>query len=169
MNDIREQFLWKYIDIDQTLIEDLKSLYLRNLPANDDFFQTIDLSIDKFLDIEVQRFVLIQVAPLAIGRIHTDWRPSNYGDSLALNIPLYNCEESITTLWKSEYDPPVQYTSNGQPYRFFEPSKCKKISEFTLTKPILFRTDVPHSVNNKSDKVRRAISIRFKEDPWHLI
>jgi hypothetical protein len=72
-------------------------------------------------------------------------------------------------LWESSYDPPIQYTSNGQPYRYFDPTLCKKITEFKLIKPVLFRTDIPHSVSNHSDMIRQAISIRFKEDPWHLI
>ena len=162
-------FLWKYISIEPSILQDIQEHYLRMLPTNEHFFQSIDLDIDKFMDMEVQRFILIQVAPNAIGRIHTDWRPTEYGHQLALNIPLLNCEHSLTELWSSDYDPPTQYTSNGQPYRFFESSRCKKLTEFKLTTPVLFRTDIPHSVNNTSNTIRKAISIRFKVDPWHLI
>jgi hypothetical protein len=164
-----KDFLWKFIDIDINAIRDIQDQYINKLPNNNYFFQQLNLDISTFLGLEVQRFVLIQVDPNAIGRIHTDWRPSGYGDCLALNIPLFNCENSVTELWKSSYDPPVQYTTNGQPYRYFDPKLCEKISEFSLIKPVLFRTDVPHSVSNRSNKIRQAISIRFKEDPWHLI
>jgi hypothetical protein len=162
-------FLWKYINIDPLEVEKLKKVYRMRMPNNNHFFQTLNLPITEFLGMEVQRFVLIQVAPNAIGRIHTDFRPNDYGDQLALQIPLDNCEEGLTELWESEYDPPVQYTDNGQPYRFFEPARCKKLSEFTLTQPLIFRTDVPHSASNMGNKIRRAISVRFKEDPWHLV
>ena len=113
--------------------------------------------------------MLIQVEANAVGRIHTDWRPTDYGNQLALNIPLTNCEKSTTSLWSSDYDPPTQYTTNGQPYNFFNPDRCIKLSEFRLTAPVIFRTDVPHSVDNPTSEIRKAISIRFKTDPWHLI
>jgi hypothetical protein len=162
-------FLWKYIDIDPAIIKDIQDRYLKILPNNQHFFQGVNLDITTFMDMEVQRFVLIQVAGNAVGRIHTDWRPNDYGDQLALNIPLENCETSVTELWESDYDPPTQYTANNQPYRFFDSNRCKKLTEFKLTQPVLFRTDIPHSVNNPSDKIRKAISIRFKTDPWNLV
>jgi hypothetical protein len=119
---------------------------------------------------EILRSVLIQVEPNAVGRIHTDFRPDkNFGDQLAIQIPLENCEHSITELWSSDYEPPIQYTHNGQPYNYFDKSRCVKVSEFALTQPVIWRTDVPHSVNNFSDRPRLAISLRFKKDPWNLI
>ena len=160
-------FLWKYVDIDPKEIKNIQDQYRKVLPNNDHFFQVIDLEITEFLGLEIQRPVLIQVAPYAIGRIHTDFRPQ--GEQLALNIPLDNCENSVTQLWKSGYEPPVQFTDNGQPYRYFDPTLCEKISEFVLTTPVIFRTDLPHSVSNSGSNIRRAISIRFKEDPWHLL
>lgn len=161
-------FYWKYVDIDPDLVLYIQEKYKKFVPTNTEFFQTLDLGINNFLDRPVQRFVLIQVSPHAIGRIHTDFRPNEFGNQLALQIPLENCEQSITNMWESEFDPPVQYTSNGQPYRYFEPDKCKLITSFKLTQPVLFRTDIPHSVDNAGSKMRKAISIRFKNDPWDL-
>jgi hypothetical protein len=162
-------FIWQHVDIDPVAVQELQNLYLKSLPDNDDFFQSINLGIDTFLGMKVQKFVLIQVEPFAGGRIHTDWRPSNFGHQLALQIPLSNCEQSITSFWASNYTPPVQYTDNGHPYNYYYPDRCKKISEFCLTKPTIFRTDIPHSVSNTSPTVRKAISVRFFEDPWHLV
>ena len=162
-------FLWQYIDIDSAEIKELQERYNQALPDNEHFFQSMDLGIKTFLGLEVQKFVLIQVAANAVGRIHTDWRPSNEGYQLALNIPLSNCEHSITSIWSSDYEPPMQYTDNGQPYNYFEVSRCKKLAEFKLTQPTLFRTDLPHSVDNPTGSIRKAISVRFKQDPWHLV
>ena len=162
-------FLWKHIDIDPDEMSSLQERYIQSLPNNNHFFQPLDLGITKFLGLDVQRFVLIQVAPQAVGRIHTDWRPHNFGYQLALNIPLINCDKSTTSLWSSDYTPPTQYTENGQPYNFFDPNRCKKLTEFKLTQPTMFRTDLPHSVDNPTDKVRLAISVRFQQDPWHLV
>ena len=162
-------FYWKYFDLDKSIIKSLQDEYYRHLPDNTHFFQQLDLPIREFLGLEVQRFVLIQALPNAVGRIHTDWRPSDFGNQLALNIPLEHCEDSVTSLWSSDYIPPTQFTDNGQPYNFYDPNRCIKISEFRLTQPVLFRTDLPHSVDNTTNKVRKAISVRFKQDPWHLI
>jgi hypothetical protein len=164
-----DNFIWKYIHLEESIVREIQKKYLDCLPTNNHFFQEIKLDITEFLGLEVQRFVLIQAAPNAVGRIHTDWRPANYGDQLALNIPLLNCENSTTSLWKSDYTPPVQYTDNGQPYNFYDPNRCVKIAEFKLIYPTIFRTDLPHSVDNPSNTVRKAISIRFKQDPWQLI
>ena len=162
-------FYWQHVDIDPDEVRLLQKAYLRALPNNSHFFQPIQLPIRNFLGLEVQRFVLIQVHPNAVGRIHTDWRPNEYGDQLALQIPLINCNDSTTILWESNYTPPIQYTDNGQPYNFYDESRCVKITEFNLTQPTIFRTDLPHSVNNPTKSMRLAISVRFKEDPWHLL
>jgi hypothetical protein len=162
-------FIWKYINVNTDSVLELQDRYTNALPTNEHFFQPLNLGIDKFLGLEVQRFVLIQLAPGAVGRIHTDWRPNNYGNQLALQIPLHNCDMSVTSFWSSDYTPPTMYTDNGQPYNSYDATRCSKISEFQLTSPLIFRTDIPHSASNNSTMIRRAISIRFKQDPWHLI
>lgn len=167
---MKPTFYWKYIDLDPEEVARIKAEYLKHLPNNSHFFQTVNIENRTFMGMELLRSVLIQVEPKAIGRIHTDFRPDkNYGDQLAIQIPLANCEHSLTELWSSDYDPPVQYTHNGQPYNYFDKARCVKVSEFTLVHPIIWRTDVPHSVSNVSDQPRLAISLRFKIDPWHLI
>ena len=163
------EFYWERFKIDQEEINFLQDSYRKLLPNNNHFFQSLELPFNTFLGMEVQRFVLIQVAPNAVGRIHTDWRPTNFGHQLALQIPLENCSESITSIWSSDYVPPTQYTDNGQPYNYYEPDRCTKITEFKLTEPTMFRTDLPHSVDNPTSTIRRAISVRFKKDPWHLL
>jgi hypothetical protein len=163
-------FYWQYIDLDPTEVNRIKEEYLKNLPINSHFFQEVNIENRTFMGMEILRPVLIQVEPRAIGRIHTDFRPDkNYGDQLAIQIPLINCDHSLTELWSSNYEPPVRYTPNRQPYNYFEKSRCIKVSEFKLTQPVIWRTDIPHSVNNYSDNPRLAISLRFKKDPWDLI
>jgi hypothetical protein len=162
-------FYWKRFKLDEKIVNEIKKIYRDQLPNNNFFFQQLKLPITHFLGREVQRFVLIQVEPNATGRIHTDYRPPGYGDKLALQIPLENCEASTTYIWESDYTPPIQYTSNMQPYNFYDPVRCKKVTSFNLIEPTFFRTDLPHSVDNPTNNVRRAISIRFKEDPWDLI
>jgi hypothetical protein len=161
-------FYWKYQDIPKDEIVRLQELYKKVLPNNSEFFQVIPLEIKTFMGLKISRPVLIQVEPNARGRIHTDFRPEGY--SLALNIPLENCDNSITSLWNAPSEVvEIRYTTNQSPYHYYDPNLCKKITEFSLTKPVLFDTSVPHSVDNFSDQWRRAISLRFEPDPWHLV
>jgi hypothetical protein len=162
-------FYWKYIDLDPTEVERIKQEYIRVLPNNNYFFQSLVIDNDTFMGMPLQRAVLIQVLPWGIGRIHVDHRPDQYGHQLAIQIPLFNCENSVTEMWDSKLRQRIKYTDNGQPYHNYDKSTCTKTTEFVLDKPVIWRTDVPHSVNNNSDKPRVAISLRFKKDPWHLI
>jgi hypothetical protein len=160
-------FYWKYQDIPEDEIAMIQEKYRKILPNNCEFFQVVPLDIKTFMGLKISRAVLIQVEPNAKGRIHTDFRPEGY--SLALNIPLENCENSITTMWDAAAEVvEIRYTTNNSPYHYYNPNLCKKITEFSLTKPVLFDTSVPHAVDNYSDNWRRAISLRFEPDPWHL-
>jgi hypothetical protein len=161
-------FYWKYYDVLENDLNEIKEIYRKNLPDNTEFFQVIDIPIKTFMNLKISRAVLIQVSPYARGRIHTDYRPEGY--NLALNIPLENCEHSITSMWNTKnQNTEIRYTTNNSPYHYYDPNLCKKITEFKLNKPVIFDTSVPHSVDNNCDKWRRAISLRFEPDPWHLI
>ena len=160
-------FYWKYKDIPEQDLDYIKNVYRENLPNNTEFFQVINIPIKTFLNLKISRAVLIQVSPFAKGRIHTDYRPEGY--NLALNIPLENCEHSITSMWSTEnQNTEIRYTTNNSPYHYYDPNLCKKITEFCLTRPVLFDTSIPHSVDNMSSKWRKAISLRFEPDPWYL-
>jgi hypothetical protein len=121
------------------------------------------------MGMSIFRAVLINAQPRSVGMIHKDYRPVD-NNVLAINIPLINCDEATTYFWDTTEDVnKVDYTSSGSPYIGFSPASCTKIDEFVLTKPAIFRTDIPHSVNNTTFKNRLAISLRFVKDPWHLI
>ncbi len=163
------KFYWKYLDIDEKLVKQVQDLYKENLWQNTGvFFQFLDTKLTEFMGLKLRATVLIVVEPDGRGRIHTDGDAS-YTNRLALNIPLENCESSVTYMYDSEFKPDQRYITNGAPYKYYDPLKCKKVTEFTLTKPVLFRSDIPHSVDNYSDQYRLAISLRFEEDPWHLV
>jgi hypothetical protein len=162
-------FIWKYVDIDTNEVEKLRELYIKALPNNNYAFQSLDLGIKTFLGMEVRDFILIQTDPFRTGTIHVDHTPIEHHYQLALQIPLFDCDNSVTTFYSSDYTPSIFYTKNGQPYKLYDNEKCLKISEFRLTGPLIFRIDIPHQVKNESAKTRKAISVRFKKDPWHLI
>lgn len=161
-------FLWQYIDVDPDEVERVKEIFKKNLPQNLHFFQNLEIGIDQFMGMPVIMCALIQVMPMHQGKIHTDVR-TGYSGVLAINIPLMDCENSVTELWSTTSETRKEYTENSAPYSVFETAQCTKIDQFILDRPVIFRTDVPHSVKNNSMKIRRAISLRFKDDPWHLI
>lgn len=164
-------FIWQYIDIPQNEVEAIQQEVRAKLPDNDDFFQIIELERKTFLGLEINVVVLIQATPgfgLDGTSIHRDAGDED-GRSLAINIPLDNCDNSTTAFWKSNKTETIKFTPNGMPYRSFDLEDCEQISEFNLTKPVIFDTQIPHSVVNPQDVCRRAISIRFEKDPWHLI
>lgn len=165
-----DSFYWKPIEMAAEEVNFLVSESYKVLPDNTDFFQVIKLPVKKVLDLNVYFFGLIQVEGNSPGTIHTDYRHSHMkvGFQLALNIPLENCENSTTSFWKSDYEPPFQILDNGSPYNIFDQDRCKKITEFNLTQPTLLRIDIPHCVANPTDKIRKALSVRFIKDPWHL-
>ena len=124
-----------------------------------------------FLNVEIAQAVLIQMPPMGGIRddgIHKDMNLTNKS-TLAINIPLENCEGSITKFWKSDKPESIHYTPNGHLYRSFKAVDCEQISEVKLIKPFIFDTNILHSVSNPQNVWRRAISIRFKKDIWHLV
>ena len=162
-------FIWQYIDLDPVEVDKIKEKYIASLPRTTHFFQTLELGVTEFIGRPVFKTVLITKLGNTIGEIHKDHRP-NDNNVLAINIPLINCENSVTEFWESDEDNKfIQFNANRSPYISFDKAKCKKIDEFKLTQPILFRTDIPHSLSNYSNKPRLGISIRLATDPWDLV
>jgi hypothetical protein len=164
-------FIWQYIDVPEEEVLTVQQLVRDNLPDNGEFFQYLDIGLKTFLGAEVDIAVLIQASPgfgLDGFGIHRD-AGAEEGQCLAINIPLENCDNSVTKFWKTSKPEIKQFTPNGIPYNYFEMDGCEQIDEFVLSRPIIFNTSVPHLVVNPQDVWRKAISIRFKTDPWDLI
>ncbi len=161
-------FTWQYIDLPEKEIIKIQYDFKQSLPNNELFFQGLNITTRRFLSMPIYSAVLIQVPPGA-GLDHSGIHHDVDSTRLAINIPLDNCEESITSFWQSWMPAITDNTPNGYSYAYYDPRYCRKIDEFKLTRPIIFDTSVPHNVGNPTDKWRRAISLRFKPDPWHLI
>lgn len=161
-------FLWKYVDLDPIEVNTLKKIYLDHLPQSRHFFQTLDLGIKEFAGRPVFKTVLIIAQPNSVGVIHKDYRPHD-NNQLAINIPLQNCDNAVTEFWETnDTNQSIEYSSSGSPFIGHNRNQCKKLDGFRLTKPVVFRTDIPHSVDNFSDQLRLAISLRLVNDPWDL-
>jgi hypothetical protein len=163
-------FIWKYIDIPQPVIETIQQEFLSRLPNNELFFQYIKIDTNEILGLKLGPTVLIQMRPMGGMNdeyIHTDFIPPDKSP-YALNIPLQNCDESITSFWKANKPAETRYTTEGTPYKYLNPEDCEKISELKFIKPFIFDTTIPHSVMNPQNVWRRGISLRFVDDPSHL-
>ena len=162
-------FIWQFVDLDLDEVNKLKEKYLSVLPVPAHFFQTLNLGVTEFMGMPVFKTVIINAMPNSIGKIHKDYRPHD-NNVLAINIPLLNHDNAVTQFWNTTEDPDlVQYTSSGSPFIGFSHRTCTLVDKFILTRPVVFRTDIPHSVDNNSDKPRLAISLRLVNDPWHLV
>lgn len=157
-------FIWKYINLPEDELLQLLIQCRQVLPNNQLFFQRLDTGITHFLSMPLRAIGLVQVPPEAISNIHIDTGKS----ALAINIPLENCKDSTTSFWESLIPPTPGKTPNGHTYSSYDKNFCKKITEYTLDGPILLNTSVPHEVINNSNKWRKAISLRFLDDPWNL-
>ena len=88
----------------------------------------------------------------------TDFQPMN-----ALNIPLENCDGSLTLFYK---------TINSNPDVYYPLYDCgghghndvKEVARFELSKPAVLRINVPHAVHNPHGEPRSVATFRFYED-----
>lgn len=88
----------------------------------------------------------------------TDFKPGN-----ALNIPMENCEGSLTLFYK---------TDNGNVNVFYPWYNCgghdhdtvHEVDRFELFQPAVLRINVPHAVHNPHIEPRSVATFRFYED-----
>jgi len=135
-------FTWKYIALPEDELLHLLTQCRRVLSNNDLSFQDLDTGITQFLSMPLRRTGLVQVPPNGKFDIHIDTGKS----ALAINIPLENCEDSTTSFWESSVPPIPSKTPNGYTFSTYDKNFCKKIAEYTLDRPILLNTSVPHEV-----------------------
>lgn len=179
-NIFKPRFTWKYIDLDHGLVEEIRQVYLNNLPDYSDgtyFVQKLDIKLPLIKGKQVAAACLIYIPGNNEDRFAhkdpLDLTPSTY----ALNIPLVNCENSRTLLYKDK-DIVVLPTQLGESDRRSKvpalvemqaTSKVKPFTSYVLDKPILFNTQVLHVVKNYSSEPRLAISLRFAKNPVEWI
>ena len=174
----KPQFTWKYIDLDNGLVEEIRQAYLNNLPDYSNgtyFFQMLDIDLPLIKGKRVVTAGLIYSPGNANTRFaHKDPIDHINGSSpYALNIPLINCENSKTTLYKDRK--PMFIVNSGHMRKHLPPNaeyvemqsvyKAKVITSYVLDRPILFNTRIFHGVVNNSPEPRIAISLRFAENP----
>lgn len=72
-----------------------------------------------------------------------------------LNIPLFNCENSVTSFYEDVDITKCTIEKSPQGYITYIKDNLKETFSFTIDQPIIFNTSIPHSVINNgiSDRI----------------
>jgi len=116
-----------------------------------------------------EKTALIAATPNRSVPVHRDGTP-NFKRLFALNFPIYNCEDSITSFY--EVKDGVEKVeklipNNGTPYTKFDidTDDIIKVDSVIVSEPTWLRVSALHSVSMTSDKNRIVASLRFKPEP----
>ena len=92
-------------------------------------------------------------------------------NSLALNFPIQNCENSYTEFYQIPKDSLMIAKRNGEVLSksIISNSFGECVTKYYLNSAVLINTHQPHKVVCLDHEQRICISFRFVKDPWHLI
>lgn len=113
----------------------------------------------------VRVIALILSEPNTQGHIHTDTQHND----LALNLSIQT-HGTYTNMYSIQEGVPYTVTMpTGNTLTRYDKCVFDTHSRYELeNNPIIFNTKKLHQVINPTDQWRFAISIRFREDPWHI-
>lgn len=86
-----------------------------------------------------------------------------------INLPILNCEHSLTKFWKTMVEPTLLQLPNGVPYMFLDEIDCNLVEQVCLDKPTVLRITEPHSVHVGNKVPRISLTIEFFEDLTYLL
>jgi len=176
-----QSFTWAHFDLAPELVQEIQDIYTKELnpdPDSYNFYQWLPVKVPDINGLRVHKAALIYCRgnekprfshkdPIPPDRVrggeYRDWAP------IVLNIPLRNCENSRTSLYKDVKDPMQILTPYNEPAVIAPIEECKLLTSFVLDRPILFNTQVLHAVENFSPEPRFAISLRFKDSPYEWL
>lgn len=152
-----------------------------DIKTNNEFWNFLDYRevLDLIPELK-QTLEQLDVTPLSIallvvrkgyGQLHSD--RSGHNTEMRINWPIVNCETTKTVFYKlkttetiEKADPP---SGEGNKWFFlYDPKDIEQeIGTYTLTKPIVFKFTVPHSVTvdfEKNTIPRMLLTIDFKSN-----
>jgi hypothetical protein len=135
---------------------DLEELYVE-IPELVKLFEPLNITINNVSFFTQSR---------KICNIHRDACTENF----RINIPIINCEGSITRFFKSTKPPILTTQPNGIPYEIEDSSGCILVASAEVIKPTLLRVREPHQVVIfHANYPRITCTIKFNEDVEHLL
>lgn len=128
-----------------------------NVPELAELFKPLNLTI---------RFVAFFTMSAKQSGIHRDAGT----ETIRINIPIQNCEGSVTRFFKAT-KPPIKYTQpDGIPYFLEDQESCILESSVEIIKPTILRVHEPHQVVIfHTNYPRITCTISFNEDLEHLL
>ena len=91
-------------------------------------------------------------------------------EPIRINIPILNCEGTVTRFFKSTKPPILTTQPNGIPYEMEDSSGCILVASAEVIIPTLLRVREPHNVvlfHNNYPRI--TCTIKFNEDLEHLL
>jgi len=114
---------------------------------------------------EISTVALITQYPNSDSPIHVDGENDELTPGVALNIPVFNCKNCYSIMYKQIDDElPVFITTPGteRPYRTFEPSSVEQVGIVNYNDhAVLINTAKPHTIVNPTKLPRIVASFRF--------
>jgi hypothetical protein len=145
-----------------------RKMYFENLDPNAVFVSSPSLLqwLQSLSAGPVRVIGLIINEPNSQGGIHTDTQHCD----LALNISIQTAG-THTNMYSIQHGIPyIATTPTGLTLTKYDKCVFDLHSQFQLeNSPVIMNTKKLHNGVNPTDQWRLAISIRFKEDPWHII
>ena len=120
-----------------------------------------------------EKTALVAATPNQPVSIHRDGT-LNFRRLIALNFPIYNCEDSITSFYEVREGVELQEVlmpNNGTTYTKMNINKddAVEVDTVIISEPTWIRVNVLHSVRMTSQKTRIVASIRFKPEPLEYL
>jgi hypothetical protein len=141
---------WNNIDL-QTI--------LPQVPALTQMFNLMNLTINN-----VAIIVVSEHAPDR--NVHIDC----INTGVRINLPVLNCEESVTNFYQTESVPEVKFLANKTPYYHVDYAQCKLVDQFSLTSAVALRVDQPHQVvASKHCLPRISCTVQTEQDIEYLL
>lgn len=115
----------------------------------------------------IHDMALVSTKPYSFLPTHIDYHDLLKKTVYALNIPIYNCENTHVIFYRviNEKNSPQHKTQehgNADDYCEYADSDVVEIEKFYLRTAALFNTQVPHRAVNHTNQPRIVLTIRFK-------
>lgn len=170
---------YKYLDLDyKRAVDSLRSYVTLNRSMIKSFWTYLDTNEVLKLYPEVQEMfnplnihiktisVIASSSTSLTEGIHRDY----VENPVRINLPLLNCEGSVTNFYRTTVEPEKKYLPNGIPYNKIEYKNCVLVDSFCLDRPAALRVKEPHQVvANKLKLPRISCTIDFIEDIEYLL
>lgn len=169
---------YKYLDLDfLSVAEKLKTYILDNRDQMQGVWTNLDTQkilllfpeVQTMFDpmnIKIKRISIVSHVVPGSSRIHRDDTNCN----VRINIPILNCDNSVTNFYKTDARPVKRFTENGTPYLQIDNSQCVLVDSFCLNRPAALRVTEPHQVIINPDySPRISCTIEFVENIDYLL